>query len=773
MAEFCAVVGVPMTIDQITLQKPRVFSIHSDHEGGYISNYFTEFRAKHSLHHTMSPPHDHDLNPIAERIIGNISAKARTFKLSSNATIGFWPYMIANAVNWHNETNGATGSSTASEQLSPHQNFTLTQPNGMDLPSFGCRTVAVVPPAHKIKTNLSPRGYMCIMLGRSQTSIGAYNLWCPSLGKVICSSNVLCDEENFPWFGDEAHKPLTATAHITNNQLPKASFVKEPALADEGVTNGDTVADLNLPPNRSPLKFLSLFSGKYHRAGGLPKHLKDLGWDEVTQVDSSPAGGGWDHDLFNDQKFTQLKIDITAGMYDVMFIAFPCTTFSMSRFFQEPGKEGPPVIHCKDHPDGRPLDQIPGKHHRELRLTSKLLDRVTELATCARRSPKHTTIIWESPAKRSVKGTVQYCSDMPLHSTVFDTKQFAEMVANTSSVSPWSSCTFAWCRMGSDAQKYCTLWYTNDAALALDKLNGAAFQCNHPEGTHPRQAGVRLPDGSWASEDFVAFPQLLNAHIAIGATVARTGVSELSSRVTRSKSPIESSPISGDPRSTDHPVAEPVEAPNVSAPTSSPPPIALSPEAIGSPTHAPQAPTVDPFEPQGRVARSVRSSTLGARSEANDQAQRVKALERQLQREETRAAKEFGASLPRISEMPTPPHMRSVDAGAMEELVSNIVSRVHNKAGGRRSPTKPVGEWIDVPASRVGHSHPNYLPSKLRDLPQGTFVLELSSNEVKAVFGDTLSGDPTNTPHAHVSLLSTLQAVDDTPFNHKCRAYGR
>ena len=122
---------------------------------------------------------------------------------------------------------------------------------------------------------------------------------------------------------------------------------------------------------------------------------------------------------------------MAAGKYDVLFIAFPCTTFSMSRFFRNPDHPGPPVIHTRDHPDGLPLDQIDVKHHKELRLTSKLLDRTVELAALARNSPKKTTIIWESPAKRSVRGTVQYCEDMPQHSTVFDTSQFASLVKDT------------------------------------------------------------------------------------------------------------------------------------------------------------------------------------------------------------------------------------------------------------------------------------------------------------------------------------------------------
>ena len=52
------------------LPRPRVREIHSDREGKLVSAYFKDLCASESLHHTTSPPHDHDLNPIAERTIG-------------------------------------------------------------------------------------------------------------------------------------------------------------------------------------------------------------------------------------------------------------------------------------------------------------------------------------------------------------------------------------------------------------------------------------------------------------------------------------------------------------------------------------------------------------------------------------------------------------------------------------------------------------------------------------------------------------------------------
>ena len=80
---------------------------------------FREFRAETSLHHTLSPPHDHDLNPIAERIIGLISEIAAAIRISSDASPRMWPWIISYAIDWHNATAGSVGSSTADATVSP------------------------------------------------------------------------------------------------------------------------------------------------------------------------------------------------------------------------------------------------------------------------------------------------------------------------------------------------------------------------------------------------------------------------------------------------------------------------------------------------------------------------------------------------------------------------------------------------------------------------------------------------------------------------------
>lgn len=112
IAAFDATVATPLDDEGRALPRPRVRRIHSDREGKLMSIDFREYRAKGLFHHTISPPHDHDLNPIAESTIHTIDTLATAFKLASGAPASFWPYLIRNAVDVHNSTATSLGSST-------------------------------------------------------------------------------------------------------------------------------------------------------------------------------------------------------------------------------------------------------------------------------------------------------------------------------------------------------------------------------------------------------------------------------------------------------------------------------------------------------------------------------------------------------------------------------------------------------------------------------------------------------------------------------------
>ena len=393
MAKFNALVGTPVDENGVALLRPKVRRLHRDHEGGLESRQFEAFRAHELLYSTTSAPHDHDLNPIAESTINVISTLATAYKSQSNAPIGFWPEILRYAVDWHNSAPQASvGSSTADPQISSHQRFTLKQPKVMDLAAFGARTVVLKPPTHQSKTTLSSRGWVGIYLGRSSDAIGTWEVWVPSINRKVRSSSLTVDEEYFPWHGANAHQPLvsatTSNRFLSDHLGPAVQMDSQPSP-----TEFVKPADINENP-RPSLSFLNMFSGPYqdHREGGLSKTMRAFGWDSVTDFDNDRnLGGGWQDDLLNDSRFTEVLHQARAGGFDTIHCAYPCITTTVARCFDATGNgggRGPIPVRSAEFPDGIP--DLPPKYQRELLNANRLLDRTVEILIAAHRSPRRT-----------------------------------------------------------------------------------------------------------------------------------------------------------------------------------------------------------------------------------------------------------------------------------------------------------------------------------------------------------------------------------------------
>ena len=520
-AAFNATVATPIDESGNPLPRPTVRIIHSDREGGLMSGNFTEFRADASIHHTTSPPHDHDLNPIAERIIGLISENAAAIKLDANAPIGFWPWLITYAVDWHNSMNTSAGTSTADVNISPHQRLTLTLPRIMDLHAFGCRAVVLKPAAHQHKPSLPGRGWVGAFLGRARNSRGCWAVWTGT--SIVESSGIAVDEETYVWKPrGEQTRPLTAASRAPRQEQ------RAPIAPSTGVSGSLASAPATTAKR---LRALSLFSGPYSRAGGLPAALRALGWDDISQVDNDGKhGGGWAHDMLNDATFAGLYAKAAAGEWDAIMVAFMCNTATISRFFDASTDErdrGPPPVRTASDPDGLPEDKLDVKHARELAMSNLLLTRTVSLLIAARKSPARTTIIFENPVDRSVENYADrpnpaYSEKFKEHGSIFATSFFKKLLSEVEMLFS----TFAYCRLGSEYQKYTTLYYTPEAAPVLSQLNKPEFACNHPIGSHASRAGGRGPDGEFISSRSAAYPARLNALIAQALTFARTGSAE-------------------------------------------------------------------------------------------------------------------------------------------------------------------------------------------------------------------------------------------------------
>ena len=521
MANFKAKVGTPVDEYGVPRERPHVRAINCDHEGQLESKAFKQIRADMLLHTDMSPPHDHNLNPIAERIIGVIDTLAVAFKEQGHIPDSLWPYIIRHAVDVHNASISSIGSSPANAQISAYQRLTLRQPSVMDLAPPGVRAIVLKPPPAIKKGALEPRGWVGVFLGRSSHSINCWDVWCN--GKIVSSSSVAVDEEFYPWRGKDAYQPLSpsATAATHPTQLPLGPSAVAPPDVISSFTKPSSINSPAVAP--SELIFFDMYSGRYDRPDGLAKRMLDFGWKTALQFDNDKLlGGGWRHDVLNDAAFARLLEAAAKGAWDAMMVAEDCATYTSARFFDASdgkGDPGPPPVRTKTHPDGLPESQLDPRYVAELRNANKRLRRTVDICVAAFKSPKRTTIIFENPADYSIPEETQYAADLHDHGSIFGTSEFLRLKA---AVQPASMSTFAACKFGLDARKYTTLFYTNDAASVLSSLDKPNFKCDHPAGTHTK-AGGRNADGSWASARYAAYTPALITRLAMAFTCARTG----------------------------------------------------------------------------------------------------------------------------------------------------------------------------------------------------------------------------------------------------------
>jgi hypothetical protein len=352
------------------------------------------------------------------------------------------------------------------------------------------------------------------------------------------------DEENFDWApGGRCHHPLTAAsraaappphAPLSSEQLPAGSVASAPSTYSR------------------ELRFLDLFSGPYSRSDGLSAAMRAAGWKHVEMIDNDgEVGGGWKHDLLNDSVFASMLAKARAGGYDAIHAGFPCSTGALSRLFDAPSAggndRGPPMVRDADNPDGLPESELDPKHVRELRAANLLLSRTVALLVVARLSPARTRISFEQPADRSVVGSTAYAPDLSHHGSILATKAVKLLISTLD----MKSCTFAYCRLGLDIQKYTTLLYTPDLDGVLGALDTADYQCNHPRGSHAGRVRGREPDGTFTSKKAAAYPAELCRILALAFTRACTGGDTVPSPPALSPPPPSAAPLATVPHGSE------------------------------------------------------------------------------------------------------------------------------------------------------------------------------------------------------------------------------
>ena len=173
-----------------------VSTLHTDNAGEFLSKQFQELLDDALVAQTTCPPHVHQLNGVAERSILSVWSLARSYFVSSGVGVTFWPFAFQMAVDVLNRTTGPTAEEV--DGPSSYELLTGEKPRVMDILPFGCRAFAVKPREQYSKTTIDPRAWVGYNLGRSARSPGAYEVYVPTAGRVVTTSEVYFQESLFP-----------------------------------------------------------------------------------------------------------------------------------------------------------------------------------------------------------------------------------------------------------------------------------------------------------------------------------------------------------------------------------------------------------------------------------------------------------------------------------------------------------------------------------------------------------------------------------------------
>ena len=498
-----------------------VGQLQMDNAGEFLSREFDEFLDQESILRTTCPPHVHQLNGVAERAIRSIMEVVRATREASQCPIGFWPHLVEHAVDVLNRTTGppygdredggtGDGGTDASYEMTAYEHVVGEPARILTILPIGCRAYAVKPVGSFSKTDIEPRGWSGINLGKSSVIPSAYNIWLPDEGKIIQTSEVYFDESLFPWRpkGDQRigepspaaapHEVPTSASLGDANISPKGSDVTAPATS----TTAGSSRDAKLTSNSSN-RLLLLFSGSYQRPDGLAQFARQLGL-EVDLFDSDPhVGGGADADILNDKVYESLQERISSGIYVAIFAAPPCSTYSISRFFRAASAKdgGPPPVRTRREIGGCRF--LPQRHHEELRRANSITARMSALMILAHRAG--TEFMIENPADRG-DATRPELFVNENHGPLW----LVDSVCALAKMASTSTVTFAMCAFGAPWQKMTTLMYTPGMSAWLDPLRER--RCTH--SSHPEVAGGKKTNGTWNSTEAAAYPPDFNSYVA-------------------------------------------------------------------------------------------------------------------------------------------------------------------------------------------------------------------------------------------------------------------
>ena len=347
---------------------------------------------------------------------------------------------------------------------------------------------------------------------------------------------------------------------------------------------------------------LIVFSGDGHDVD-LAARLRARGM-RVEAIDIK--AGGAHHDVRRGGLAADLEARVQRGDFDVVFLATPCSSYSVAHRPQLRSRRSPLGTGIAPPHWRRYID----KHNELADITARLIDAAAAAG-----------VAWalENPADRGDRTSPAWWPPFANHAPIWISPAIRCAVRDAGGVMR----TFAQCAFGAAVQKWTSI--AHSPSLSTDLVGLDAHSCPHGRLQHEQQAHGLAPDGSFLSAAAAAYPPQMNEYLANALA-----------DYARRRWDAHSATLRGHGRATQelggrvadgHGLSDMVAAACEAARTSTPPFAslrnrrpesldALRLEAIPTSIHAPQAPTRPPMAAAARRDDAARQRAAAARPPA-------------------------------------------------------------------------------------------------------------------------------------------------------------
>ena len=263
-----------------------------------------------------------------------------------------------------------------------------------------------------------------------------------------------------------------------------------------------SMPDLWIPGSAVPkVAFVLNVCSGVRRDGDFKHQVEKLSGGAMSVINIDLKVGGYAHAL-DDPKVAEMVKALcdlphcVGGLFQP-----PCNTVSALRFDQP----GPPVLRDLNEPDGKVGED--GELPEAVVKANGVFQSVANM--CRVLHSRGKPVIVESVVSRA-KGSRFYIKGRDLHSTLWDTSCFKELV-------PEIKATFVFadqCEAGAQVQKTTQFMVTAPCAEQAMKHLGV-LKCTHPPGSHEADIKGRNDDGSYVSERMGVYPEELCKRLAL------------------------------------------------------------------------------------------------------------------------------------------------------------------------------------------------------------------------------------------------------------------